>query len=429
MKNRLALLGGPRTLHQCKLHPWPQITKSLEKRILNALRSGRLGYSRNSICREFEEDFAAYHDLPFAVGTNSGTSALLLAYFACGIGEQSGGTSFDEVIVPDWGFFATASPLLHLGAVPTFCDVDPITGNIDAASIEAKISKRTRAIVVTHIAGHPCDMPSILAVAERYSLRVIEDCSHAHGSRLNGRLVGTFGHVAAFSLQTRKMVCAGEGGVVVTRDPELFVRASAFGNFRRLEGTQYSIPESLRDTGLGLKLRLSPLGSALAAHHLTELDRLIELRRTLLDRLTARLSNVADVEVPITSPSATRGAYYEYPIRSVAAAEGRVPIRVIRQALEAEGLVLFESNTRMLSKVPLLRGTLKGAVLGLNNENSRQTPEVATPVATRLDRSTLTLPTFTSEPVELVDRYADAIEKVSSCLDELQEFSHSQDTV
>jgi perosamine synthetase len=426
MKRKLALLGGPRTLRRCNLQPWPQISRLLEKRILNALRSGRLGYSSDSICRRFEEDFSAYHGVPFAVATNSGTSALFLAYFACGIGEHCGGTTFDEVIVPDWGFFATVSPLLHVGAVPVFCDVDPATGNIDPADMESKISERTRAIVVTHIAGHPCDMPSILGVAERHSLQVIEDCSHAHGSRLDGRLVGTFGDVAAFSLQTRKIVCAGEGGVVVSRDPRLFIRAAAVGNFRRLEGTQYSLPAFLCETGLGLKLRLSPLSAALASHHLAELERLIELRRRLLDRLTCRLSNIAGLEVPVTKPSATRGAFYEYPIRSVAAARGEIQVHLIRRALEAEGLELVESNTRVLSSVPLLQMKLRDAVRGLDKDDRTPGSGTARPVAMSLERSTLTLPTFTNEPVDLVDCYAQGIEKVFSSLDELQDFASSE---
>jgi perosamine synthetase len=418
----LALHGGEPTVRHGSVEPWPKVTPDLERRMLSALWGRQLAYSEDSICRRFEEDFASYHAMPFALAANSGTSALLLAYFALGIGLMSGGSERDEVIVPAWGFFATASPLIMLRAVPVFCDAEEDTQNLNPRLLEALVTPRTRAIAVTHVAGHPVDMDAILTVARRHGLSVVEDCSHAHGSRLDGRLVGTMGDVAAFSLQTGKMVCAGEGGMVLTGHRDLFARAAALGNFRRLQGTAESLPEILDETGLGLKLRLGPLGAALASYHLEHLDELIAARRERLDLLTERLSEIPGVAPPVTRKGATRGAYYEYTLRAKAAADGHLPVALLRHALRAEGVLLPPSNTKDVTRLPLLRMAfpIALAVLSPSSDAAAWAPMGPPfPVASRLEKSVIRLPTFTHEPQALVESYAMAVEKVFRNLDQL----------
>ena len=386
--------------------PWPHVTEALIAHVGAALRSGRLGYSPDSITRDFEEEWAAYHGARYAIAVNSGTTALTAAYHACGLGSLPGPAKPtagpDEVLVGAYGFFATASALLPLGVRPIFCDVDA-QGAIDPHAAAAERGARTRAITVTHIAGHPAQMPELGALG----LPIIEDGSHAHGARLGGTLAGRFGRAAAFSLQTGKMVSGGEGGIVMTDDAEVFRRLCAFANFRRSHGSDVDLPRRLADTGLGTKLRMGPLEAAMAQYHLQNLDRLIAARHARLGRLTALLhaAGLRHFCPPATRPGAMRGAFYEYPLR-LRGGDG-VSIRrkraLAERLLAAEGAQLRPSNTRAIHRLGLFTPTNSG-------RSSRL------PMTDLLEASTLMLPTFTTEPMAIVDQYAEAIVRVDAQL-------------
>ena len=185
-------------------------------------------WSTSPVAEQLEAEFAAYHGVRFALSTNNGTAALHAAFFALGLGPG------DEVISPSATYWATAMPVLSCGAIPVFADVDPETLCLDPADVERRLTPRTRAVVVMHSGGMPCDMDALLDIARRHRLKLVEDASHAHGATYRGRKVGTFGDVAAFSLQTSKLCPAGEGGVLLTDDAAVFRRATALGHYERL---------------------------------------------------------------------------------------------------------------------------------------------------------------------------------------------------
>src|SRR6266851_1355571 len=163
----------------------------------------------------FEQEFARYQQASEAIALNSGTSALHLALLAAGVGPG------DEVITVPFSFIATAASIEYAGAVPVFVDIDPVTFNMDAARIAAAITPRTRAIVPVHLYGQPADMDAILEVARRHNLVVIEDAAQAHGAEYKGRRVGAIGDIGCFSFYpTKNLGATGEGGMVVTNDPE-----------------------------------------------------------------------------------------------------------------------------------------------------------------------------------------------------------------
>lgn len=417
----LAINGSTPAVRSAHTVGWPPIDDGLRAHVLAALDTRKLGYGPGSQGRRFEEDFARYHGMRHAIACNSGTSALLLAYFAAGL-YRSPDAPPPRVIVPAYGFFATVSPLLHLGADPVFCDVDPELGTLDVDAVAAAIDDQTRAIVVTHVAGHPADMPALLRLARPRGISVIEDCSHAHGASLDGRLVGTWGDTAAFSLQTGKMLSGGEGGIVLTDSDTRLIRASMLGNFRRLDGTALEPTAGLTETGLGLKLRISPLSAAMAGYYLARLDDLIAARRVRLDHLSARIHAQAEgwFAPPATRPGASRGAFYEYHVRLLAPdPDGRL-LSFVRAALTAEGCLLPHSNTKAIHTLPLFAASLDdayAAVLGRRPApRERLSPPPSMPHAERLTASTFTLPTFTFEPLDLVDQYADALAKVAAYL-------------
>lgn len=200
--------------------PWPSYTQEECEAVARVLASNRVNYWTGDECREFEREFAEWVGADHAVAIANGTLALEIALMAAGV------SAGDDVIVTPRSFIASASCAVALGARPVFADVDRDSQNITASTIEAALTPATRAIVCVHLAGMPCDMDPIMTLAEEHGLIVIEDCAQAHGARYRGRMVGSIGHVAAWSFcQDKIMTTGGEGGMITTNDETLWSRA------------------------------------------------------------------------------------------------------------------------------------------------------------------------------------------------------------
>lgn len=197
--------------------PWPSFTPEEGDAVRDVLLSNKVNYWTGTQCRDFEREFAAWCGVPHAVALANGTLALDVALKALGIGPG------DEVVVTPRTFMASVSCVVNAGATPVFADVEDESGNLSAATIARVLTPATRAVVVVHLAGWPCDMDPIMALAEQHGLKVIEDCAQAHGARYKGRSVGSIGHVGAWSFcQDKIMTTAGEGGMVTTNDEALW---------------------------------------------------------------------------------------------------------------------------------------------------------------------------------------------------------------
>ena len=197
--------------------PWPSFTQEEADAVSQVLLSNKVNYWTGTECREFEKEFAAWVGTDYAVALANGTLALDVALQAMGIGEG------DEVIVTPRSFIASVSTVVNAGAMPVFADVDNNTGNISATTIAPKITDKTKAIICVHLAGWPCDMDEIMALAKQHNLWVIEDCAQAHGAKYKGKPVGSIGHVGAWSFcQDKIMTTGGEGGMVTTNDKALW---------------------------------------------------------------------------------------------------------------------------------------------------------------------------------------------------------------
>lgn len=184
--------------------------------------------------REFEEKFGRFTGSKFVSVTTNGTCALHLALTAMDIGPG------DEVITTPFTFIASSNSILFNGAIPRFVDVDPDTFNIDPSKIEEAITEKTKAILPVHIFGNPCNMPEIMEIAEKYDLKVIEDCAQAHDSRIDGKHVGNFGDVATFSFYGTKNLVGGEGGAVVCNSDEIYEKIQSLKNHGRNPQGGYS---------------------------------------------------------------------------------------------------------------------------------------------------------------------------------------------
>ncbi|MEJ6066198.1 DegT/DnrJ/EryC1/StrS aminotransferase family protein [Psychrobacter sp. 16-Bac2893] len=203
--------------------PWPSFTQEEADAVSQVLLSNKVNYWTGQECRQFETEFAKWTDSKYAIAMGNGTLALDVALQALDIGAG------DEVIVTPRTFIASISSVVNAGATPVFADVDEATGNITPESIAAVLTDKTKAIVCVHLAGWPCDMDGIMALAEQHNLYVIEDCAQAHGARYKGRSVGSIGHIGAWSFcQDKVMTTGGEGGMVTTNDEQLWRKMWAY---------------------------------------------------------------------------------------------------------------------------------------------------------------------------------------------------------
>ncbi len=199
--------------------PWPSFTEEEVNAVRQVLLSNRVNYWTGSECRKFEKEFATWTDARYAIGVGTGTLALEVALKALDIGPG------DEVVVTPRTFIASISCVVAVGATPVFADVDPNSGNLSAKTIATVLTSHTKAVIVVHLAGWPADMHPIMHLATQHDVKVIEDCAQAHGARYKGHSVGSIGHIGAWSFcQDKIMTTGGEGGMVTTNDPDLWLR-------------------------------------------------------------------------------------------------------------------------------------------------------------------------------------------------------------
>ncbi|MCQ2432788.1 MAG: aminotransferase class I/II-fold pyridoxal phosphate-dependent enzyme, partial [Clostridia bacterium] len=225
---KLALLGGEMTKFPERQNPelwhWPIITKEDEDNVMEIVRQNK--FSGYDITEKFQEEYAAWQGSKYGLCFTNGTMALTAAMFAIGLSMG------DEIICPTKTYWGSVSQAINFGASAVFCNINEML-SLDPDDLERCITPRTKAIMVVHYFSYPADMDRIMAIAKKHNLRVIEDCSHAHGVTYKGRKVGTFGDVAAMSMMSGKSFAAGELGMLTTDSREIYERAIAFGHYER----------------------------------------------------------------------------------------------------------------------------------------------------------------------------------------------------
>ena len=418
-----AILGGPPAVTRPYVPDWPKITEREIAVVVDLMQRGVLSiYDRSGVIAELENAFAAYHGVHYALTHNSGTSALHAAFFAVGVGPG------DEVVAPTYTFLSTVVPILQCNGTPVLCDIDSVTLTVDPDSLRRAITPRTRAIVLTHIWGHPADMDPICATAREYGLPIIEDCSHAHGAMYKGRKVGTIGAIGVFSLQTHKPLVAGEGGMLITDDQNYYERAILLGHFgdRALQCVMLPHNRRFAETGFGHKYRMHPLAAAIANVQFPHLDEWNEGRRRNMDYLTEQLRDVPGVTPPTTRPYATRRGYYTYKPSYNREAAGGLALDDFIEALRAEGVPAKRPDSRPLHLLPLFQ---EGPDRLHHHSCPQRCPYVARevvyrpgdlPVAEAAFERLLSLPTFTDDAKVTLDQSAGAFKKIAANYEQLR---------
>lgn len=292
-------------------HRWPHITEDTKRAVLSQLEIEEISiYNRSGIFEKFEDSFAQSLGVKYGLVVSSGTAGLHTAMVACNF--QPG----DEVICPAYTFYASVTPIFQTGAIPVLCDAD-LDGNIDPTKIESLITPQTKAILVTHMWGIPCDMDAISSICKKHSLKLIEDCSHAHGATYKGKKVGSFGDVAVFSLQGQKIITGGEGGIVVTNSKEIYYRALLFGHYNKRclqEIDKDSKYYEYAVTGFGLKLRAHPFAIAMANEQFSHLDEWHKRKKENAEYLSEQLKSIPDIVLPVAKNKDDEPSWYAYTI-------------------------------------------------------------------------------------------------------------------
>lgn len=286
----------------------PDITPGDVEMVNRVLRTPYL--SIGPMIEEFEKEWARYVGTRFAIGVSSGTAGLHLSVVAAGVGPG------DEVITTPFSFVASSNVMLYQGAIPIFADIDPETLNIDPQWVEKKIKerralgKRVKAIMPVHVFGQPADMQSLMEIATRYQVALIEDACEAIGAKYKGRSVGTFGKAAVFAFYPNKQMTTGEGGMIVTDDEEWARLFRSLRNQGRDDNGTW-----LRHIRLGYNYRLDEMSAALGLSQLRRIEDLLQKRDRVAQIYNQRLSKMKGVEGPWISPDTTRVSWFVYVIR------------------------------------------------------------------------------------------------------------------
>lgn len=267
----------------------PEIGKEELQNVVEAIRGGWVS-SKGVFIEQFERSFSNYIGMKYGVATSNGTVALHLALAALGIGKG------DEVLVPTLTFIATANAVTYTGAKPIFVDSHPEYWCMDPSKIEEKITDKTKAIIVVHLYGHPCDMNEVLRTADDHNLWIIEDCAEAHGAEYRNRKVGSFGVINCFSFYGNKIITTGEGGMCLTNNEELAEKMYILRDHGMNPHKKY-----WHDV-IGFNYRMTNLQAALGLAQLSKIDNIIRKKRVISKMYSSFFEDLEDITLPPEMP-------------------------------------------------------------------------------------------------------------------------------
>ena len=368
--------------------PWPSFTQEEVDAVSRVLLSNKVNYWTGQEGREFEKEFAAWVGCDFAIALGNGTLALDIALKCLGVGPG------DEVITTPRTFLATASSIVTAGAKPIFADVDINSQNITAKTIEAVLTKDTKAIIVVHLAGMPAEMDEIMELSDKHGFKVIEDCAQAHGAKYKGRSVGTIGHVGAWSFcQDKIMTTGGEGGMVTTNDKSLWSSMWSYKDHGKSYDAIYNRehPPGFRwlHESFGTNWRMTEMQAVIGRIQLNRMRNWISCRQanaSRIDEAVEALPIVRCLNVPQYSQHAEYKHYLFLELEHLA--EGWTRDRIVNEIVELG--------------VPAFQGSCSEVYLEKAFDNTSWRPKQRLPNAVKLGETSLMFlvhPTLTEEEI------------------------------
>jgi perosamine synthetase len=311
-----------KTRHKIPIYK-PEITSSDIGEVMRAVSSGWVS-SKGPFIEKFETNFSKYIGTKYGVSTSNGTAALHLALCALGIGPK------DEVLVPSFTFIAAANAVHYTGATPILVESNQDYWCIEPTKLEESISKKTKAIVLVHVYGHPCEMDAILRIAKNYDLAVVEDCAEALGAEYKGRKVGSFGRISCFSFYGNKIITTGEGGMCLTNDAQIAEK------MRVLRDHGMNPKKKYWHDVIGFNYRMTNLQAALGVSQLKRIDLLLRKKRSLAKSYESFFSNKANI-TPAPEMKWAKNVFWMYSILVGGGREkrDRLVIRLESQGIES----------------------------------------------------------------------------------------------
>ncbi|MCQ6558518.1 DegT/DnrJ/EryC1/StrS family aminotransferase [Paenibacillus mendelii] len=422
--DKLALFGGHPAVRSdhYEMFKWPIVTEEDEAAVLAVLRSGNM--SGTDVTLQFEQEFADWLKMDFALAFNTGTASIHAAMYACKIGVG------DEIICPSLTYWATALQVFSLGGTPVFADVEADSLGLDPDDIEHRITERTKAIVVVHYMGYPADMDRIMEIARRHNLKVIEDVSHAQGGLYKGRKLGTIGDVGAMSLMTGKSFAIGEGGILVTNDREIYERAIAFGHYERYGA--HIVSEELKPfAGLplgGYKFRMHQMSSAVGRVQLKHYEQRIAQIDKAMNYFWDQLEDLPGIRAhrPSSGSGSSMGGWYSPHGFYVSDELGGLSITRFCEALQAEGAAgCYPGCNLPLHQHPIFHDAdLYGHGKPTRIANSARDVRFeagSLDVTEHVNVRVFAIPWFKHDKASIIDEYVQAFRKVIGHYQELLE--------
>ena len=434
MTDRLALQGGPPSVpEELIAHDWERYRQAGDEEVdavTAVLRSGHLSIAAGAGMPQadaLEQEFAKWVGTEHCLAVNTGTAALHCA--VAGVGVEAG----DQVIVPAYTFIASAMVVLQHNAIPVFVDTDPHTYLLDPARIEEKITSRTKAIMVVHLHGLPADMDQVTGIARRHGLKVIEDSAQAYGARYRGRKTGTLGDAAGFAMTTTKHLMTGEGGLLTTASPEVYERAA----MNRLFGESGNMKETNRvymSERIGWNYKMPEVISALARVRLRHLDAYVSGLQNNAEYLTQRLDHIDGLTCPAVPADRTH-SYYIYTVQvdparlNLDSEAGKLKAAVMK-ALAAENVDVMSWQSVPVPAQPLFQNKVaygNGSPWNQPDGDVSYDLDDFPNAFAGIDSSFGVRRIVPPNGEELMDRYADAFQKVFAQIERVVELYDEKD--
>ncbi len=279
----------------------PLLSGNEKKYLIECIETGWIS-SEGAFVKKFEKRFAQTVERKYGIAVANGTGALDIAVKAIGIGND------DEVIMPTFTIISCITQIIRSGAKPVFIDSNPLTWNMDISQIEAKITKKTKAIMIVHIYGLPVDMQPILDLAKKYKLKIIEDAAEMHGQTYNGKACGSFGDISIFSFYPNKHITTGEGGMIVTNNEELAEKCKSYRNLCFQQQKRFVHEE------LGWNYRMTNLQAAVGLAQLENLDKHVKRKREIGNLYNELLKDIPNIQLPLPKTKYAENIYWVYGI-------------------------------------------------------------------------------------------------------------------
>jgi dTDP-4-amino-4,6-dideoxygalactose transaminase/organic radical activating enzyme len=380
-------------------YKWPPVLEtSLENCNVQLQYSSISYYGKSGYISQLENEFAEYYNMPYAYSVSSGTVAIYLSCIALGLNSN------DEIIIPTYTFPTVVTAIMTTGVKIRVCDTDCFTGNINIESFKQCITKNVKAVLITHLWGDCIDIDELNEICSKENIKIIEDCSHAYGTEYKNKKIGTFGDIACFSMQAKKSVFSGEGGMVITRDKGIYETIVMFSSSQRriLDCVFEKDFRKFWETGLGLKLKMHPLGASIALESLHNLSETNKKRNFRAEILNTAISSSSILSAPRHNDPRIKRTYYTY--KSLLNNEYISRRDELLEKLILQGLEVTSSSfvpihkTQLFKNKQILNGNecFKGADIYCNR--------------------IISLPAFVNEPEELVKFYAEKLNNTLECI-------------